>query len=122
MLQNDFFSFTVPQIEGNTIKTTLELNAAHKIFEGHFPQHPIVPGVCMMQMVKEVVENVIGKETNLFIAHNIKFLTIIDPRENKTVLLDYKFSMRKAIIKNDVCFDIDYRSGSSSIYFSIFHY
>ena len=93
MLQNDFFSFTVPQIEGNTIKTTLELNAAHKIFEGHFPQHPIVPGVCMMQMVKEIVENVIGKETNLSIAHNIKFLTIIDPRENKTVLLDYKFSM-----------------------------
>ena len=93
MLQNDFFSFTAPQTEGNTVKTTIELNAAHKIFEGHFPQHPIVPGVCMMQMVKEVMESVIGKETNLSIAHNIKFLTIIDPRENKTIQLDYKFSI-----------------------------
>jgi 3-hydroxyacyl-[acyl-carrier-protein] dehydratase len=92
MLRNDFFSFSAPQIEGNTVRTTLELNAAHKIFEGHFPQHPIVPGVCMMQMVKEVVENVIGKETNLSIAHNIKFLTVIDPRENKTIQLDYKFT------------------------------
>jgi 3-hydroxyacyl-[acyl-carrier-protein] dehydratase len=93
MLQNDFFSFTAPQIEGNTVKTIIELNAAHKIFEGHFPQHPIVPGVCMMQMVKEVVENVIGKETNLSIAHNIKFLTIIDPRENKTIQLNYNFTI-----------------------------
>jgi len=93
MLQNDFFTFAAPQTEGNTVKTTIELNAAHKIFEGHFPQHPIVPGVCMMQMVKEVMESVIGKETNLSIAHNIKFLTIIDPRENKTIQLDYKFSI-----------------------------
>ena len=92
MLQNDFFSFTAPQTEGNTVKTTIELNAAHKIFEGHFPQHPIVPGVCMMQMVKEVMESVIGKETNLSIAHNIKFLTIIDPRENKTIQLNYNFT------------------------------
>jgi 3-hydroxyacyl-[acyl-carrier-protein] dehydratase len=93
MLQNDFFSFAAPQVDGNTVKATLTLNAAHKIFAGHFPQHPIVPGVCMMQMVKEVVENVIGKETNLSIAHNIKFLTIIDPRENKTIQLDYKFTI-----------------------------
>ena len=93
MLQNDFFSFPAPQVEGNTVKATLKLNAAHKIFAGHFPQHPIVPGVCMMQMVKEVVESVIGKETNLSIAHNIKFLTIIDPRENGTIQLDYKFTI-----------------------------
>lgn len=93
MLQNDFFSFTAPLIEDNAVKTTLELNAAHKIFEGHFPQHPVVPGVCMMQMVKEVVESVIGKETNLSKADNIKFLTMIDPRENKLLQLDYKFTI-----------------------------
>ncbi len=91
MLQNDFFSFTAPQIDNNSVTTNIELNGAHKIFEGHFPQHPIVPGVCMMQMVKEVIEAVIGKETNLLKADNIKFLTMIDPRENKSLRLNYKF-------------------------------
>jgi 3-hydroxyacyl-[acyl-carrier-protein] dehydratase len=91
MLQNDFFSFTTPQINDNVVTTMLELNAAHKIFEGHFPQHPVVPGVCMMQMVKEIVEAAIGKETNLLKADNIKFLTMIDPRENKSLQLNYKF-------------------------------
>jgi 3-hydroxyacyl-[acyl-carrier-protein] dehydratase len=91
MLQNDFFSFTAPQIEGNSVTTSLELNVTHKIFEGHFPQHPVVPGVCMMQMVKEVVEAAIRKETNLLKADNIKFLNMIDPRENKLLQLNYKF-------------------------------
>ncbi|HTB51421.1 MAG TPA: hypothetical protein VK718_01505 [Ferruginibacter sp.] len=96
MLQNDFFSFSAPQINDNAVKTIIELNAAHKIFGGHFPEHPVVPGVCMMQMVKEVVETVIGRETDLLKADTIKFLTIIDPRENPVIDLQYKFSMAEA--------------------------
>ena len=52
MLKNDFFTFTALQLEGDMVTTNIELNAAHSIFKGHFPGQPIVPGVCMMQMVK----------------------------------------------------------------------
>lgn len=102
MLQNDFFSFSAPQIKDNTVNATLELNALHAIFEGHFPDHPIVPGVCMMQMLKEVVEHVTGKETNLLKADNIKFLTILDPQENKSVQLEYTFTVPE---KNKISID-----------------
>ena len=54
MLKDDFFIFTDLQTEGNIVKTDIELNAAHTIFKGHFPDQPILPGVCMLQMVKEV--------------------------------------------------------------------
>ena len=28
------------------------LNPQHAIYNGHFPQQPVVPGVCMLQMIK----------------------------------------------------------------------
>lgn len=92
MLQNDFFNFNVPQIEGNTAVTTLHINAGHRIFEGHFPGQPVVPGVCMMQMVKEVLENVTGVKLRLVKAGDMKFLAVIDPNKNGIVELEIKFT------------------------------
>jgi 3-hydroxyacyl-[acyl-carrier-protein] dehydratase len=93
MLQGNFFTITDIQVEDGSIKAVLEINPAHEIFNGHFPGTPVVPGVCMMQMVKEVIENVIGKETNLVRADHMKFLTIINPNENKIIQLDAKYSI-----------------------------
>ena len=30
------------------------LNPQHAIYSGHFPQQPVVPGVCMLQIIKRV--------------------------------------------------------------------
>ncbi len=91
MLQGNFFTITSIHQEESSVKASLELNHEHKIFEGHFPQTPVVPGVCMMQMVKEIFEDVIGKETKIINAGHIKFLTIINPQITKTVQLDLKY-------------------------------
>ena len=82
MLRESFFHFTTPQTDGNTSKTTITLNAAHQIFEGHFPGQPVVPGVCMMQMVKEVLEHILGTKTKLVKAGDMKFLAILNPQVN----------------------------------------
>lgn len=93
MLQGNFFTITDIKVEGESIKAVLEINPAHEIFNGHFPGTPVVPGVCMMQMVKEVLENVIGKETTLVRADHMKFLTVINPNENKMIQLDAKYTI-----------------------------
>lgn len=59
--------------------TTLLINADHEIFKGHFPGMPVVPGVCMVEMIKEILEEVVGKKTNLKKAGTIKFLHVLDP-------------------------------------------
>jgi 3-hydroxyacyl-[acyl-carrier-protein] dehydratase len=74
----------------------VEINPDHPIFEGHFPEIPVVPGVCMMQMVKELVEDFIGQKLRLSKAEHLKFLTIINPRENKLLQVDI------AIISNSM--------------------
>jgi 3-hydroxymyristoyl/3-hydroxydecanoyl-(acyl carrier protein) dehydratase len=81
MLQGDFFNIQNLETAGFDIKADLVINAAHKIFEGHFPGHPVVPGVCMMQMVKEIMEQVFKKKTNLVSAVDMKFLNIINRKK-----------------------------------------
>ena len=95
MLANDFFTISKLEKEGFEINAELLINANHKIFEGHFPGHPVVPGVCMMQMVKEIIERVIGEKTNLVRAGEMKFLAIIDPKENNMIRATLKYNLEE---------------------------
>lgn len=92
MLEGDFFIQKSNESSGGNINSQLELNAAHRIFSGHFPGQPIVPGVCMIQIVKEILEGSIGKKTRLIKADHAKFLAMIDPRVNPLINATIKYS------------------------------
>ena len=55
------------------------------IFQGHFPQHPVVPGVCMFAIIKELLEGQLGKTLQMASCRNMKFLNMIDPDQTPTV-------------------------------------
>ncbi len=93
MLQRDFFTISNLKITGSDLKADLIIHANHKIFEGHFPGQPVVPGVCMMQMVKEIIETVTDRRTNLLKANEMKFLAIIDPMKNNMINATLKYSI-----------------------------
>ena len=92
MLLNDFFTINETVQSETEIWAELLINSHHKIFEGHFPNQPVVPGVCMMQMIKEILEQVIGKETNLIQAADMKFLAVINPLENNLIHASIKYA------------------------------
>ena len=92
LLEDNFFTIqSINTAEGATT-AIIELNASHKIFEGHFPGQPVVPGVCMMQIVKELLENVLVKETRLVKADHLKFLSVINPLENNIAQVELKYA------------------------------
>ena len=93
MLLNDFFTLTALQNENGIIKASIEINAKHKIFEGHFPGQPIVPGVCMLQISKEIVEQVLGYSIQLQSADHLKFLAFINPVENNCLNAELQYNM-----------------------------
>ena len=101
MLNNNFFTFSWPVIDGVLLKTTITLNPAHDIFKGHFPEQPVVPGVCMMQMVKEVLESYADKKLRLVKADNVKFLSFIDPGQHGEVGLEIKINEANGQVKAD---------------------
>lgn len=92
ILKDDFYTVVQLSEENNTIRATLELNAGHRIFEGHFPGQPVVPGVCMVQMVKELLETATDKRMLLKQSDHIKFLSVIDPTQHNPVQADIRYN------------------------------
>ena len=81
MLKNDFYTISKFNRLKNRQRGVFQLNTSHPIFEGHFPDIPIVPGVVLMQMIKEVLEDDFACKLNLIEAKNVKFLDFINPKE-----------------------------------------
>lgn len=76
------------------IHATLLINENNEIFEGHFPGQPVLPGACMLQILKEVFEETHNRQYILRKADQIKFLTLIDPRV--TTILQLNISYKPA--------------------------
>lgn len=87
MLADNFYTIIKSGMEGNTIQASLSIQASHAIFEGHFPGQPIVPGVCMIQMAREVSERALKKKLSIVKGDNIKFLAMLNPQETPVVEL-----------------------------------
>jgi len=81
MLLHSFFTITKIESNEGSIQASIQINRSHRIFEGHFPEVPVVPGVCMIQMIKEIIQQVDGKAYTLAAGDNIKFLSVLNPDE-----------------------------------------
>lgn len=106
MLLQDFYK--VEQInktaEGKYI-STIFLNSDHPIFKGHFPGNPVTPGVCMMQIIKELTQEIVGSSLQLVSASNVKFMALINPDTNPTLRLELEISEGEEIkVKNTTYF------------------
>lgn len=93
MLLGNFFTISNIETVNCEVKATLLINAGHKIFDGHFPGQPVVPGVCMMQMVKDIIEQVTNKKADLIKSSEMKFLAIIDPSQNNSISATLKYAI-----------------------------
>lgn len=79
MLLNNFFYIDQMQTEDNQIVSDIRINTDHEILKGHFPGQPVVPGVCMIEMLKEVLGQAFGQRFQMKSASMIKFLTMFAP-------------------------------------------
>jgi 3-hydroxyacyl-[acyl-carrier-protein] dehydratase len=87
------------QTENGNYIANIHLNKDHDIFKGHFPGNPVTPGVCMMQIVKELTEEFTGKKLFLKSASNVKFMAIINPFETPELTLQLDLSQTEEEIK-----------------------
>lgn len=92
ILLNDFFTIEDKTVSDTEINAQIHINTTHHIFNGHFPNQPIVPGVCMMQMIKEITETVLEIQSNLTQAAELKFLAVINPQHNNLVHANIKYA------------------------------
>ncbi len=100
MLKDDFYTITSMSSEGDIINATLVINQTHKIFEGHFPGQPVTPGVCLLQIVKEITAMILKQDLQLIKSDELKFLQVIDPRQNKEIELRVQYIPASASVVN----------------------
>ena len=81
----------------------LRLNPEHFIYQAHFPGEPITPGVCIVQMGTELLEDLLceglQKKVKLEICKvkNVKFLSVISPNESTVIT----YLMKKVEMSED---------------------
>jgi len=72
----------------------VELDSTHGIFQGHFPGNPILPGVCQVEMVKEIAEEITGRKLLLSQANQVKYLSLINPLLSPVVELNIRLTIQ----------------------------
>lgn len=93
MLLQDFYTVhRLTKLEGQKYIADITLNRYHAIFKGHFPDQPVTPGVCMMQIVKELSEGLLNRELFMYKSSNVKFMALINPEVNPDLRLEIDIS------------------------------
>ena len=92
-LLNDFYTIeTSNKKDDSTLIATIKLNVNHDIFKGHFEQMPIMPGVCQTQLIKELLQQELGKNLTLTLGNNIKFTGMIIPTQHPIFNVELKYT------------------------------
>jgi len=102
MLLGDFFKIIETDYSRDnpdSFQVKIELNDKHGIFKGHFPGNPVVPGVCIIQIVKEILTVVLKRKLHLSEGNNIKFISVIKPEINKILNIDYNIKKENNIFR-----------------------
>ena len=79
LLKSNFGKIINTEIQENKVIFEVLLNSNHTIYQGHFPSRPITPGVCTMQLVRELLQNYLIEKLKLIKSKNVKFSGMIDP-------------------------------------------
>ena len=55
------------------------LNPDHLVYKAHFPGQPVTPGVCILQMIQELLSEQMGIPLFIKKIKNVKFTRMISP-------------------------------------------
>jgi 3-hydroxyacyl-[acyl-carrier-protein] dehydratase len=109
MLLQDFYKIdTIDTVNEGKYLASITLNKDHAIFKGHFPGNPVTPGVCMMQIIKEITESILSTSLTMVSTTNVKFMALINPEVNAKLTLDLEISENEASeikVKNTTSFE-----------------
>ena len=76
-------------ISSDSAKTVIRLLPSSPVYAAHFPGYPITPGVLLVQLATELLEEREGVALELSEAVNVKFSTPVFPSEGNSVCFSF---------------------------------
>ena len=105
---NRAYSVLETKEEKGNVNYLIEIDFSHPVFQGHFPEKPVLPGVMMCDIIRYQCSNFLNLDLQLFEAKNIKFLRMIVPSKNNIYKLkiaikeiEKNYNVAASIIQDD---------------------
>ena len=102
-LKNNLYKIIREEGAGPVANYAIELIPSCVIYTAHFPGRPVTPGVCIVQMGKELVEDLLSGQRSapcrldISKVKNVKFLSVISPEES----LHLTYQVKKLVLSDD---------------------
>ena len=97
-LKNNLYKICNKEVaEPSCGKYELELIPSSVIYQAHFPGEPITPGVCIVQIGKELIEDFLQESLQVVLVKNVKFLSVISPIQFTSVT----YLLQKVVLSED---------------------
>jgi len=111
ILKNNFYTIEKSSISEREAEFLVKLNAENFIYQAHFPNNPITPGVCLIQMAVELFSTLKAAKFSIKTVKNVKFTAPVSPLEFPEVdfLLEFAenenlWQLKVLIKKNETAF------------------
>lgn len=95
ILKNSLYKIISSNAEEKSFN--MELVPDCLIYRAHFPEQPITPGVCIIQIASELLNELLQSDFELITVSNAKFLAVINPLETNSVIYTFK----KVVVDED---------------------
>jgi 3-hydroxyacyl-[acyl-carrier-protein] dehydratase len=79
ILKDTFYTINTLTFEENVLEAGISIDPKHAIYEGHFPNNPVTPGVVQLELVKEILGTHFNRPIQLKTLSSSKFLAILNP-------------------------------------------
>lgn len=89
-LKNDLYTVVSRDTHVLTGLFHICLNPSCYIYRAHFPGEPVTPGVCIVQMAKELLEELVGQPLEIVRVKNVKFLSVVSPETDTDLTFNVK--------------------------------
>ena len=120
MLLKDFYNIiSIENSDTQKYRVSITINNEHDIFKGHFPETPVIPGVSMLQIIKELAEIITNQKFVLQKLVSVKFVALMNPDVNSNLVLDLEIlNTDDALVKvkNNSQQSFQYATGKHNIY------
>lgn len=110
MSKQDYFEVIQPFDQvADRMEAVIRFNADHSVFKGHFPNQPVVPGVCMIAIVRYLTGMAMQKDLEFMEVSQLKFIRMIDPSlfQDVKVSVSFKVDPDHPIVNVNASFTIE---------------
>lgn len=98
MLIEGFYKVVEKEVSDIEITVSIVLNPEHPIYKGHFPERAVVPGVLLLQIVRELIEEHCTCTTTIEKVKQIKFFIPVLPKDNGNLRVTFDLMESEVMI------------------------